>query len=124
MGHAAIQRCDQSDRRKVRLRREGRQDARQVVRPDVNVAVPDDDIVITSVRQKLRQIANLAVGAKILGAMDEPDRAIGKIGLKLAHHFDRRIVEAGYGEENLVLAAICPDGRHSAKASGIPASRP
>jgi len=54
------------------------------VRPDADVGVVNDEVVVACVLHELGEVADFAVGAENFGAEDELDLAVGEIGLELA----------------------------------------
>ena len=94
----------------------------EVIAWDDNVAVINDDVLITSLRQHLREIADFSVEAKDFGAMDHPqvpfrkflpqsfdqrERQFTRI-VRSEKHFVLRIVEQAMAVERSVHVRIQP----------------
>ena len=104
---AAIGRGDHADGARVLRRpREAGHDVRQVMRRDNDVAVVDEDVGISRVRQHLHEVRDLAVRAEQLRAFDDADRVIREFLLKLVDGNERGVGERADAEEDLVLACI------------------
>jgi hypothetical protein len=87
----AIERRREAYRRFAILRRPGANLARnthhalKVAGAHRNVGIVDEQKIVARVRGELRQRAHLAVRAQPLGALHQPDRPLGKLGLQLLH---------------------------------------
>src|SRR6266567_8028915 len=97
MGTAPVKRCDQAYaavfRAFGRSRGKLRHHALQAARRDGDVGVVDEQKIVTSMRSKLRQSADLAVRAEAQRTFDQPNRARGEFAPKLPDRCDRRIVQ-------------------------------
>ena len=105
VGAATIGRGDHADGALVRGRRgEAGHDVGQVVGRDDDVAVVDEDVGVTRVREHLDEVRDLAVGAEELRAFDDADGVVGELLLKLMDGGDSGVVQRADAEEDLVLA--------------------
>src|SRR6202034_907301 len=106
MGAAAIKGCDKADGILAFDRREGCEDVGEVVGADANIAVADDEVVITGLGHKLGEVGDLAVRAEDVRGVDEADGVVRKLRLELVDDSGSGIVEARDAEENLVIAGV------------------
>ena len=59
----------------------------QVVRSGNDVAIVDQNVFVSRLRQHLRQRADLPIHAQALGTRNHPHRSLGKFPLQTLHQF-------------------------------------
>src|SRR6266851_4897409 len=84
------------------LVRKGCDDLIQIIGLYPNVAVIDNQVLVTRVGQHLCQVAYFYIRAQRLGANHEANLPVGKLALKLPHAFHRGVVRVAHTKNDFV----------------------
>jgi len=101
-GHSAVEASDHSDAWVGQRRGH----PAQVVGCDANVAVVDNQAVIASFRQHLRQVADLHVRAQDLRTNQQLNSAIGELPLQFLHALDCRVAGVAHPKNDFVFRIV------------------